>query len=135
MTLPTASSVPSELSAVMGTTPEASALLICCTSSSGAVKTTEIGCSCTIDTMPVVSVAWTRFAGIDKAEAGFFRERRIGLSVAQLRLGVVDGGLVAYDLRYELIDVRLLCIELLCRGGEIFLRESSIGAVDRVAHS
>ena len=50
---------PSELRAVTGVTPAASALLICGTSSSGAVNTTEIGCNWTIVTMPVVSTACT----------------------------------------------------------------------------
>ena len=54
---------PSELSASTGTTPAASALLMAGTSSSGAVNTTEIGCSLTIVTIPVLALAWTMFPG------------------------------------------------------------------------
>jgi hypothetical protein len=53
----------SEDSAMTGTVPAASALLICPTFSSGAVNTTEIGCSFTIVTMPVWSVACTMLPG------------------------------------------------------------------------
>ena len=55
-------------------------------------------------------------ARIDEAEAGLARQRRLDGGVAQLRLGVVDRGLVALDLRRELIDRRLLGVELLVRG-------------------
>jgi hypothetical protein len=37
-----------------------------------------------------------------------------------LRLGVVDGRLVAFDLRSQLVDSRLLGVELLPRNGVLF---------------
>ena len=46
------------------------------------------------------------------------RDRR----VADLGLGVVDRRLIAFDLRRQLIDRRLLRVELLA-GGEILLGE------------
>ena len=55
--------LPSEDSASTCTLPPASALLMSGTWSSGAVSTTEIGCMRTIETMPVVSAAWTMLPG------------------------------------------------------------------------
>ena len=50
-----------------GTVPAASALLICPTFSSGAVNTTEIGCSLTMVTMPGLVCRMDDVAGIDQA--------------------------------------------------------------------
>ena len=61
-------------------------------------------------------------AGIDKPEPRSARQRRADGRVAQFRLRVVDSGLVALDLCLQLVDRRLLRIELL-PAGEVFLAE------------
>ena len=52
-------------------------------------------------------------AGIDEAEAGAAAHRRADARVVELRLGIVDHALVALDLGRELLDGRLLGVELL----------------------
>jgi hypothetical protein len=66
-------------------------------------------------------------ARVDKAEAGFARERRADGRIVELRLGVLDRRLVAFDLRLELIDGGLLGVELLTRGD--FLLGEGAGAL------
>ena len=64
-------------------------------------------------------------AGIDQTEAGLPHQGRADRRVVfQLGLGVVDRGLIPLDLRGELIDHRLLRVELLARRGVLFLEES-----------
>jgi hypothetical protein len=116
---------PSELSAVTGTSPAANALLIWGTWSSGAVNTTEIGCSFTIVTMPIVSVAWTMLPGSIKRKPAFPDHRRPDGRVTDLSLGVVNSSLIAFDLRIQLVDGGLLSIKLLA-GGEFLFVESGI---------
>ena len=64
-------------------------------------------------------------AGVDEAKACLPREGRSDCRIAHLRLGIVDRRLIAFDLRDELIDRRLLGVELLPRDG-ILLREPGV---------
>ena len=64
-------------------------------------------------------------SGIDQSEAGLAGERRAYRRIAQLRLCVVDRALIAFDLRDELIDRRLLRVDLLARR-EILLIERCV---------
>lgn len=52
-------------------------------------------------------------AGIDQSKAGLAGEGRTDRCVAELGLRVVDRGLVAFDLGIELVDLRLLRVQLL----------------------
>jgi hypothetical protein len=52
-------------------------------------------------------------AGVDQPEADLAGEGRADRRVAELGLRVVDRGLVAFDLCIELVDLRLLRVELL----------------------
>ena len=61
--------------------------------------------------------------GSTRRKPGSSRQRRLDGRVAELRLGVVDRGLIALDLRGQLIDHRLLRVELLL-GGEILLGQA-----------
>jgi hypothetical protein len=55
-------------------------------------------------------------AHVEQANAGDTVKRRDQPGVAQLRFGVVDYSLNAFDLRIELLDGGLLIVELLLRG-------------------
>src|SRR4029077_2564936 len=59
---------------------------------------------------------------IDEAKTDASAERRVDGGVAELGLGIVDRGLIPLDLSRELIDRRLLRVDLLARG-EILTRE------------
>ena len=62
-------------------------------------------------------------ARIDQAEPGSSRQRRLDDSVAELGLGIVDRRLIALDLGGQLIDHRLLRVDLLL-GGVILLGQA-----------
>ena len=62
-------------------------------------------------------------ARIDQAEPGSSRQRRLDDRVAELGLGIVDRRLIALDLGGQLIDHRLLRVDLLL-GGVILLGQA-----------
>ena len=62
-------------------------------------------------------------ADIEQADPGDAVERGDQRGIAQLSLGVFDGGFIVLDLRGELIHGRLLIVAHLARGG-ILLRSS-----------
>jgi hypothetical protein len=62
---------------------------------------------------------------INEAKAHFARERRTDSRIAELCLEVVDRRLVTFNLRNELIDRCVLCVELLARYRVLF-RQSGL---------
>ena len=74
------------------------------TSSSGAVNTTEIGCSFTIVTMPLVSAACTMLPGSTSRNPALPVSGDRDCRIADLGLRVVDHRLIALDLRHQLLN-------------------------------
>jgi hypothetical protein len=64
-------------------------------------------------------------AGIDEAEARLAGKGRTDRRIAELGLRIVDRGLVTLDLCIELVDLRLLRVQLLPRG-VILLGQSAV---------
>ena len=85
--------------------PDFSASLMAGSSCSGAVKITEIGCSCVMVRMPVWSLACTMLPGSTSRKPARPVSGDSDGGVGELNFGAVDGGLVGLDLRRQAGDL------------------------------
>ena len=74
---------------------------------------TVIGWIWVMTTRPVASEARTMLPSSTMPDAGASGDRRDDVGVGEDRAGVVDRGLVGFDLRLELGDQRALGVDLL----------------------